>query len=166
MIKNGDNDVYRTEMARSEYLAAARREAGIDTSDIDFWQNLITQAKNSNAEKSKQYKKITVSENTPRYRGGEYNNILNDFYSYMNSLKQQISEKREETIASAKAAKAELDEWLANNGFYDQGSTAQKKKGELAAEFKQSLDEIDEEYNTKSKEAEDRKLRRLSAIRN
>ena len=50
-IRNGDNDVYNTEIARLDYLSGARKSLGFETKDIEDWRTLVNQAKSASSEK-------------------------------------------------------------------------------------------------------------------
>lgn len=149
MIRNGDNDVYEKEMARSNSLASARQSLGInEMDDINNWKTLISQAKEAYDINVKSASSFKTSPRTFAVRISSSN-----FNTYMNELKNKYKIDRTEAVNSAAAAKAELDEWLANNGLSVDGATASKRTARINTELDNKLSELEEDYKASVKKA-------------
>ncbi len=149
MVKSGDNDVYETEMARNNYYINMRKDLGVDTSDLENWALLLNQAK---ASRENSYK-VSKIEGTPTYYGARTNKIMNSFNSYMEQLNQTLNQQKTEAIGSAATAIKTLKEFLANNGYSQDGTTAKKKSDAITELLENKLFSIDADYQSKAENA-------------
>lgn len=159
-IRNGDKDVYNTEIARLDYLSDARKSLGFETKDIEDWRTLINQA--NSASSQKQPYKVSSSKALPRYYAGDTDKTVSDFYSYMSSLNKKLTNDRKTALTEAAQAKQELDEWLSSNGLSAYGGTAARKNAEIQNKLSDELDALYGKYSENARSAKASALKKLA----
>lgn len=159
-IRNGDNDVYNTEIARLDYLSGARKSLGFETKDIEDWRTLVNQAKSASSEK--QPYKVSPSKGLPKFYSGNTDKTIGDFYSYMSSLNKKLSDDRNAALTEAAQAKTKLDEWLSTNGLSADGGTAARKSTEIENNLSDELEKLYKTYSENAKSARTSALKKLA----
>ena len=159
-IRNGDKDVYNTEIARLDYLSDARKSLGFETKDIEDWRTLVNQANSASSEK--QPYKVNSSKSLPKFYAGDTDKTVGDFYSYMSSLNKKLTSDRKAALDEAAQARAELDEWLSSNGLSADGGTSARKKAEIENKLSDELDALYAKYSENAGAARTAALKKLA----
>ena len=150
MIRNGNKDVYDSEIARAKDVVKARIDAGLDVTEQKKWiddvsynynlygadrmgisPSLVNQTgyadqiigSTKSKKKSKTYSTVTAKSER-QYKAQSY---LEEFY---------------EKVAEAAEKKKNVKEWLLNNGIAEDSDTGKK----YLAEFDKELGELAEKY--------------------
>ena len=140
-ISEGDKDVYSTEKARNKELKRLQTELGLSTAKTDNWESKIDSA----------YKSAIGAQLVPNFTATSknYSSIKKALDGYNNEMSYLTGERNSslgDARDSAKSSYRALSEWLANNGFSNEGYTAKKEKDELMQGLKELLGRINREY--------------------
>ncbi len=151
-IRNGDMNLFNTEMTNSANYASVLRKAGADASRAyDNMINLVSAA-NTSARKARNG---TTSRNTnlPKYASGENGEQLNKAYRNLENARKKRAEALGELEEEREVLASYVAEWLINNGYSLDGNLGSKKLGEIQEDYETSLKEINDEYDAVSKPA-------------
>ena len=148
-IKGGDADLYNSEKELNEKSRQSYREVGLSTADIDNWDMLIDNAWNT---------RDTGSSRAllPKIDNSRLAAVNAAFQKADNLIKQERKQALEDAESEAETAYSQLSEWLANNGFSDEGYTAKTSKKELEESYKKLISDIKREFSNLRKETKDK----------
>ncbi len=153
-IRNGDKDVYTSEMARSADVVKARDELGLDTSEQKAWIDNISYNYNlSNAEKmgisaDKVNKTgyadmLLTGENTASGRGSTGHGIVNRARGFST---KDLTETLKKKTAEAEKSREVLAEWLLNNGIDAESEEGKRFIEQNERELAEKLAAYQKEY--------------------
>ncbi|MBR2021442.1 MAG: hypothetical protein IJ939_03310 [Clostridia bacterium] len=143
MIRNGDTDVYNAEMEMSRILRKNRNEAGLSTDYIDSWENAVRDAYAGALAKQNESTRI-------KYHSPAISAANSAYTKAMKILREEKAEAIKDATEQAESARDNLSEWLANNGFSDEGSTAKKEREELEKSIADLLEQVKAQYRAKA----------------
>lgn len=150
-IREGDFDVYNTEKERNKLLKEQQSKLGINTRVVDDWDATIDNAFNKSQQAAK--KKAL-----PSYGGGKYAQINSELNSTIRKLRNERNESIEAAKSDAESALNYLTEWLANNGYSNDGKFAGESKEKLESALESVLKSIRDEYDEQVKNTRKRFL--------
>ena len=145
LIRDGNEDVYKTEKKQNSAIKKAWENVGLDTAKIDNWDKMIDDAFESS--------KKSAKNDLPKFMSTRASNATNELNRQMKQLKNQAFTEAEDAVEKAANDMEYIKEWLAGHGYSSLGSTAQKKKKEISDELSDVLDEISREFAKKSESA-------------
>lgn len=159
-IRNGDKDVYTSEMARSADVVKARNELGLDTSEQKAWIDQISYNYNlSNAEKmgisADRVNKtgyadmLLTGENTASGKSDGGHGIVNRARGF--STKELAKTLKEKTAETEKSREI-LAEWLLNNGIDAQSEEGKRFIEQNERELAEKLAAYQKEYRAAVKQ--------------
>lgn len=129
-IRNGDKDVYNSEIERSLDVIKQREEAGLDVTEQKNWMNRLDynygqskKQKQRNKPISISYKKIAAQEKA--------NELTKDYYA-----KVKATEDEENY----------LKEWLLNNGIDENSKAGMEYLEEFRVEARERIDKYLNQY--------------------
>lgn len=131
-IRKGDEDVYNSEIERSNDVIKQRKEAGLDISAQNNWIDTLNYNYGlSKAEnKAKRNKPITIKSNEV-YAAQKVNELFED---YCAKVKQAEDEENH------------LKEWLLNNGIDEKSKVGKEYLDGYRAEAKNKINKYYNEY--------------------
>lgn len=145
MIRNGDAGVYNSEKERNKELRAEWVAQGVSTKDIDDWDATIDDAYADAV--AKQNKSVRVN-----YQSPSLSAVNNAYTKAMKVLKEEKAEALKNADEQAESARENLSEWLINNGFSDEGSTAKKEREELEKSIADLIEQVKTQYKARSEQ--------------
>ena len=150
MVRNGNKDVYESEIARAKDVIRSRNEAGLDIGEQKKWIDDVSYNYNLyNASKMGiSPSDVNKTGYADRMLGGVKKEKKKKFYSTVtkSSEKKYKAEKFLDEfygkVAEAANKRENIKEWLLNNGIDEASDTGKK----YLAEFDMELDALTEKY--------------------
>ena len=161
LIRNGNTEVYNAEKSRNKNLKSLRQSLGLATDEIDNWDKIIDNANSGTASVKK--KKNTLSLLSV-FRNNELSKLNSDYRQYLEGIEKELEDSAVTAVKKADESLDYLNEWLINNGYSKDGSTAQKSKKELADELEIFLSDLFYSYETKAKKAKSDLLEKVKKL--
>ena len=144
-IRNGDTDVYNAEKEMNKIMRQNRSEAGLSTDYVDGWDKAIDDAYADAV--AKQSGSVRVN-----YQSPSLSAVNNAYTKAMKALREEKAEALKDATEQAESARENLSEWLVNNGFSDEGSTAKKEREELEKSIAELIEKIKTQYKARSEQ--------------
>lgn len=152
MIRSGDADVYNSEKERNNELRKLQTELGVSTAEVDQWDALIDYTyANANTSSSASDKEVKRSKS----QSAAISAANQAFSKQMQLIKDEKNQNLEEAKDEAEKSYNYLVEWLANNGYSDEGKTSKEEKAALKESISKLLKQINEQYETQVNKAKD-----------
>lgn len=142
-IRNGDTDVYNAEKEMNKIMRQNRSEAGLSTDYVDGWDKAIDDAYAGALAKQNESTKI-------KYHSPAISAANSAYTKAMKALREEKAEAIKDATEQAESARENLSEWLSNNGFSDEGSTAKKEREELEKSIADLLEQVKAQYRAKA----------------
>ena len=142
-IRNGDTDVYNAEKEMNKIMRQNRSEAGLSTDYVDGWDKAIDDAYADAVAKQNESTRI-------KYHRPAISAANSAYTKAMKALREEKAEALKNADEQAESARDNLYEWLANNGFSDEGSTAKKEREELEKSIADLLEQVKAQYRAKA----------------
>lgn len=161
MVKNGDADVYQSEIARSVSTANSRRELGLDISEQKAWIDSLSYNYNLySAEKmgispslvSKTGYADKLLEESAGKSGRRYITTVSKRTNLEHRAKELLTEYYGKVSAFAEKKK-NVEEWLMNNGIDQNSETGRKYIEEFEESLKNAAEKYGKEYASKLRSA-------------
>ena len=140
-IRNGDENLYKSEIALNGKLKKDYENVGLSTAEIDNWNALVDYTWNSR-------KTSSGKASLPKLDTGKYSAVNKAFKEANEAITYEMDKALKSATEEEKLSMDVLSEWLANNGFSDKGYTAKTSKEELRKNYKELIDAIKKEYKS------------------
>lgn len=151
-IRNGDTNLFNTEMANSANYASALNKAGADASKA--YENMMSLVSAANSSAKKAWSRSTAhNSHLPKFASGVNGEQLNKAYRNLNNARKKRAESLDELEEEREILASYVAEWLINNGYSLEGNFGSKKLGEIQEDYETALKEINAEYDAVSKPA-------------
>lgn len=145
MIRNGNTDVYEAEKVNNKKLKKDQQALGLSTAYVDSWDKAIDDAYLKAM--TKKDESVRVKYSSPAI------SAANSAYSKaMKALREEKATALNDANEQAEDARENLSEWLANNGFSNEGSTAKKEREELEKGIADLIEQVKAQYRARAKQ--------------
>lgn len=142
LIRNGNTEVYNAEKIKNSSLRGLRAALGLSTAEIDEWDSIIDNAKES-TQKQKQ-------NNLPKFMSTKNDRVANAYNSYLRELRAEIEKQTTEALETALKDSNYIAEFLANNGYSKDGTMRTEAQKKVDEELLSTLSDIRKYYNSKA----------------
>ena len=142
LIGDGNADVYHTEKELNNSLRSLRKSLGLSTAEVDKWDADIDKAFKASANTASRA-------NLPKFASSRIASLNKELGKSIKDLQQQRDESIESVNAQAENSLAVLEEWLAANGYFKDGSLATRSKKEIEDALTSAIADIKKDYETK-----------------
>lgn len=148
LIRRGNTDVYNAEKIKNSSLRNLRAGLGLSTAEIDEWDSIVDNAKESASAPKKN--------NMPKFMSTKNDRVANAYNSYLRELRAEIERQTTEALETALKDSGFLAEFLANNGYSKDGTTRTEAQKKVDEELVSTLSQIRKYYNTQAENAKNR----------
>ncbi len=146
-IKNGNIDVYNSEIANLNNLKTARENAGLDTVEVDAQLQSAEDAYNALSPIQKaQLNSLYDVEREDLRKQYTYEEVLKIFRERRENRKN-AKKQTEDAIETTRKNLTSLDEYYANNGLSMESSSYIKERQRMKDELDKLLSEIEYKYS-------------------
>lgn len=141
MIANGNDDVYNSEKEKNRQYKNQLINDGLDTSKVDLWDTTIDQA----YFKATDPRRVT-DKGQPKFMSYRMSMLTNQLNRHIDELTKNANESRNKARQNAIDDRNTLKEWLANNGYSQNGSYAKKEFSNITKTLSSTLKKISDDY--------------------
>ena len=140
LITSGNSDVYNTEKQRNKALRAQQQELGIDTKDLDLWDEAIDRVYLNATDKRK------VNDNLPKIMSAAKSKHIVAYERAVKAAEETAKANREKATQAAIVGSINLEEFLANNGLSRDGSYANREYERIGTTLQNTLKAINKKF--------------------
>lgn len=160
-IKNGDKDVYESEVARSLDVISSRQKAGLDVSEQKAWIDKVSYNYNLSNAKNMGVDAGSVSKTGyadalltgSAAKSGSSSGIktLATRFTVFSEQARKLYDDFLEKAERAESGRAYAEEWLVNNGIAPDSGEGKKYMENFEAELSAAIQKLNSDYQSKLK---------------